>query len=175
MRAALTVALALSALPVFAEDPVAWGPVSDGMRLGIGPGPVAPEPQLRLVFENMGSGPIQVLLGGMTGKGAVYNLVFLVKSPSGRESDLFNLNGPPGIAGHIEPIIARIARGGTYEILLTLKKFTAIENGRERTLPDLLAAHYAVRATLDTGGDPRQARPLGMWMGAVDSGYFVKK
>jgi len=172
VRRTLIVLLAVCAFAAAGEDPVAWGPPTAGMRLGIGLGPITPEPQLRLVFQSVGTSPIDVLLGGMREKGPVYNLVFRIKSPAGVESDLFNFNGPPGIAGHIEPIIAHIARGRTYEILLSLKKFRAIENGRERTLPDLLAAHYSVRATLDTSGDPRQIRPLGMWMGAVTSGDF---
>jgi hypothetical protein len=171
---ALFLASLLSAAAPHTDDSVAWGEPSSGLRLGIGLGPASPEPQLRLVFENMAKFEIPVLLGAMTGKGAVYNLTFRVKSPGGQESDLFNFNGPPGIAGSAEPIIAHIARGQRYEILLALKKFVALENGKNRTLPELLAAHYSVRAMLDTSGDPRQVRPLALWMGEVASGDFKK-
>lgn len=171
---ALLVASLISAASPHTDDSVAWGEVSSGLRLGIGLGPVSPAPQLRLVFENMGKIEIPVLLGAMTGKGAVYNLTFRVKSPAGQESDLFNFNGPPGIAGSAEPIIAHIAKGRKYEILLPLKKFVALENGKNQTLPELLAAHYSVRAMLDTSGDPRQVRPLALWMGEVASGDFKK-
>jgi hypothetical protein len=160
--------------PLHNDDSVAWGEPSSGLRLGIGLGPVSPEPQLRLVFENMGKIEIPVLLGAMTGKGAVYNLTFRIKSSGGQESDLFNFNGPPGIAGNAQPIIAHIAKGQKYEILLSLKKFVALENGKNRTLPELLAAHYSVRAMLDTSGDPRQVRPLALWMGELASGDFKK-
>jgi hypothetical protein len=172
---ALFLASLISAAPaVHADDGIAWGEVSGGLRLGIGLGPVSPEPQLRLVFENMGKIEIPVVLGAMTGRGPVYNLTFRIKSPNGQESDLFNFNGPPGIAGSAEPIVAHIAKGQKHEILLPLKKFIAIENGKNRDLQDLLAAHYSVRAMLDTSGDPRQVRPIALWMGEVTSGDFKK-
>ncbi len=171
---ALVLASFVGAAPPHADDSVAWGEPVSGLRLGIGFGPVSAEPQLRLVFENVGKIEIPVLLGAMTGKGAVYNLTFRVKSPAGQESDLFNFNGPPGIAGSADPIIAHIAKGQKYEILLSLKKFVALENGKNRTLPELLAAHYSVRAMLDTSGDPRQVRPLALWMGELASGDFKK-
>jgi hypothetical protein len=171
---ALFVASLLSAAAPHTDDAVAWGEPSGGLRLGIGLGPASPEPQLRLVFENMGKIEIPLLLGAMTGKGPVYNLTFRVKSPGGQESDLFNFNGPPGIAGKADPILAHIAKGQKYEILLPLKKFVAIENGKNQTLPELLAAHYSVRAMLDTSGDPRQVRPIALWMGEVTSGDLKK-
>ena len=113
MRVSLIVlflASLVSAASPSTNDSLAWGEVSSGLRLGIGLGPASPEPQLRLVFENAAKLEIPVLLGAMTGKGAVYNLTFRIKSPGGQESDLFNFNGPPGIiAGYVEPIIAHIA------------------------------------------------------------------
>ena len=130
---AFLLASLISAAPPHNDNSTAWGEVSSGLRLGIGLGPVSPEPQLRLVFENMGKIEIPVLLGAMTGKGAVYNLTFLIKSPGGQESDLFNFNGPPGIAGSAEPIIAHIAKGQKYEILAAPEK---IRRARKRQEPD---------------------------------------
>lgn len=146
-----------------------WGAVASGVRLGIGFGPEKPEPMLRLVFENAGAPDVQIPLGGMTNKGPLYNLIFRVTSPQGREAPLFDMSGP---TGHLkaEPLIAHLARGQQYEILLPMSKLIALDNGRNRTLADLLAAHYSVRAMLDTTGNPREVTSFALWAGSVVSG-----
>jgi hypothetical protein len=156
-----------------AEDPLVWGEVNGGVRLAIGLGPTTPQPTLRLVFENTVAKEVQLLLGEMTPKGPIYNVVFRITSPAGKEFSLFDLNGPTGPAGKVEPLVAHLARGQKYEILLKLSKLVYLDNNaRNRPLPEMLAAHYSVRAMLDTSGEPRQPRSFPLWYGSVSSGEF---
>ncbi len=148
-----------------------WGAVSSGVRLGIGPGPTTPEPLLRLVIENTGVPEVRIPLGGMTAKGPIYNLLFRITSPRGKESPLFNMNGPAGRM-KTEPLIAHLARGQKYEILLPMSKFTALDEGTNRSLPAMLAAHYSVRAVLDTTGNPREVTSFALWAGNLSSGEY---
>jgi hypothetical protein len=156
-----------------AEDPLVWGEVNGGVRLGIGLGPTTPQPTLRLVFENTAAKIVQLPLGEMTSKGPIYNVVFRITSPAGKEYSLFDLNGPAGSTGKIDPLVAHLARGQKYEILLQLSKLVYLDNNaRNRPLPEMLAAHYSVRAMLDTSGEPRQLRSFPLWFGNVSSGEF---
>ncbi|MGA2713004.1 MAG: hypothetical protein ABSG41_07835 [Bryobacteraceae bacterium] len=156
-----------------AEDPLVWGEVNGGVRLGIGLGPTTPQPTLRLVFENTAKPDVQLPVGEMTAKGPIYNVVFRITSPAGKEYSLFDLNGPTGPTGKIDPLVAHLARGQKYEILLTLNKLVYLDNNaKSRSLPEMLAAHYSVRAMLDTSGEPRQLRSFPLWFGNVSSGEF---
>lgn len=148
-----------------------WGAVVSGVRLGIGPGPTSPQPALRLVFENVTAPQVQIPLGSQTTKGPIYDLIFRVTSPKGEEQPLFNMNGPTGRLKN-DPLIAHLTRGQTYEILLPMSKLTVLENGKTRTLQELLAAHYSVRAILDTTGNPRVVTSFPLWAGDLTSGEF---
>jgi hypothetical protein len=154
-----------------AEDGLQWGAPVEGLHMGIGLGPASPEPQLRLVFENAKMPEIDVPLGSSSDKGAVYDLEFTLTSPDGKkEFSLFNMNGPPGVQKVVQPIIAQLKRGGRYEILLSMKKFVYLDNGREKTLPEMLRAHYSVHAVLDTTADARANHVRGQWLGKIMSG-----
>lgn len=148
-----------------------WGPAALGLRLGIGLGPTSPEPQLRLVFENTSAPEIDVPLGSTSDKGPVYDLEFTITSPDGKkEYSLFNMNGPPGVQKSVQPIIAQLKKGEKYEILLAMKKFVQLENGKERHLQELLAMHYSVHAAIDTTADARANHVRGQWLGKIISG-----
>jgi hypothetical protein len=109
-------------------------------------------------------------LGSSSAKGPVYDIEFRIQSPQGKELPLFNFNGPPGIQPAAKPIIVEIPRGGKHEIQLSMKKLIYLDNGKSRPLPEMLALHYSVRASVDTSGDARWTRTLSQWMGKVVSG-----
>jgi hypothetical protein len=168
MRASGLLLVALAAMAAPPDSGLAWGVASSGVRLGIGLTPSA----LKLVFENTAPHEVQIPLGGTTVKGSLYNFVFRIKSPAGEESSLFDFSGPTGVHMKVEPLVARIARGQKYEILLPLDKLVYLDHGRNRKLPELLAAHYSVRAILDTTGDPREVHAFAIWAGTVSSGLL---
>lgn len=170
----LALAAALSAIAAPQDSGLEWGAVSSGVRLGIGLGPSTPRPTLRLVFENVQAREVQIPLGGTTVKGPLYNMVFRIKSPAGEEFSLFDFSGPTGVHLKVEPLVANLARGQKYEILLPLDKLVFPDHGRSRLLPELLAAHYSARAILDTTGNPREVHSFAIWAGSVSSGLLRK-
>ena len=151
-------------------DNIAWGSPDHGVRFGIAFGATAPEPQLRLIFQNVDRPECLLPLGSTSAKGPVYDVEFRIKSPDGKEFPLFNFNGPPGIQPAAKPIVIEIPKGQKHEILLSMKKLIYLENGRNRTLPEMLALHYSVHASVDTSGDARWTRTLDQWMGKLVSG-----
>lgn len=173
MRAVVLVLVAIAALAAAPPDSgLKWGTVSSGVRLGIGLGPSTPTPMLRLVFENTAAQEVQIPLGGTTVKGPLYNVLFRIKSPAGDESSLFDFSGPTGAHLKVQPLVARLARGQKYEILIPLEKLVFLDHGKNRQLPELLAAHYSARAILDTTGDPREVHAFAIWAGNVSSGLL---
>jgi hypothetical protein len=174
MRRLFTLACAAGFLTLGASDHtadnIAWGPPDHGLRFGIAFGPTSPEPQLRLVFQNVDRPRCLVPLGSSSAKGPVYDIEFTLTGPGGKESPVFNFNGPPGVQHVVKPIVIEIPRGQKYEILLSMKKLIYLDNGKSRPLPEMLALHYSVRASVDTSGDARWTRTLDQWMGKVVSG-----
>jgi|SRR5579863_8702753 len=165
-----TLACALSAAEH--ADNIAWGPPDHGLRFGIALGPTSPEPQLLLVLQNVDRPQCLVPLGSSSAKGPVYDIEFTIKSPGGKEFPVFNFNGPPGIQPAAKPIVIDIPKGQKHEILLSLKKLIYLDNGKSRTLSEMLALHYSVHASVDTSGDARWTRTLNQWMGKIVSGDF---
>jgi hypothetical protein len=171
----LLLGLPLLALAAATADPgLKWGAESSGVRLGIGFGPTSPEATLRLVFQNVSVPHVEIPLGGIAPHGALYNMTFRITSPRGEEFPLFNMNGPTDRRVKVEPLVARLSRGQKYEVLLPLNKFVYLDRGKERLLPEMLAAQYSVRASLDTSGNPRQVDSLALWAGSVTSGELKK-
>jgi hypothetical protein len=156
-----------AALIAAAVIAIAWGDAVDGLRLGLAYGPAS---QLRIVLENNGKVERNIPLGSSSAKGAVYDLEFTITSPGGRKALIFNLNGPAGIAASPEPIIAHLAPKASYEILLPLSKFVFLEDGKNRTLPEMLKLHYSVQASLDTTPNARVERTRSEWTGRLSSG-----
>jgi hypothetical protein len=151
-------------------DNIAWGPPDHGLRFGIAFGLASPEPQLLLVFQNVDRPQCLLPLGSSSAKGPVYDVEFTIKSPDGKEFPVFNFNGPPGIQPAAKPIVIEIPRGQKHEILLSLKNLIFLDKGKSRPLPEMLALHYSLRASVDTSGEARYTRTLSQWMGKVVSG-----
>ena len=157
----------LTGVTVAAASGMAWGEPADGMRLGI---EIGPRLTLHIVIENKGKVERNIALGSSTAKGAVYDFEFRIKTPDGKESMLFNMNGPAGIWSGAQPVIAHIAPGKTWEVSLPMDKFTSMEGGRERKLPDLLQAGYSVHVIVDTTPAARAERTRTEWTGRLTSG-----
>jgi len=109
-------------------------------------------------------------LGSTSARGPVYDVQFALRAPDGTEEPLFNFNGPPGVQHAAQPIVADIPRGKTFEIVLSMNKLIYLDNGKNRTLAEMLVRHYSVHATVDTSGDARWTRTRDQWMGRIVSG-----
>jgi hypothetical protein len=175
MRILLPVLLGLaafSALPGAGKpDNIAWGPVDHGMRLGLAFGASTPEPQLRVVFQNVDRADCVLQLGSSSAKGDIYNIEFNIVSPDGKEFPAFNFNGPPGVQKSAQPIMIHIGKGEMHEVVQSLNKLIYVDSsGKNRPVPEMLAQHYALRATVDTTGTAQWSRTRSEWMGKVVSG-----
>jgi len=151
-------------------DNIAWGEPDHGVRLGIALGSRAPDPQIRVVFENVDRPECLMPLGSESAKGPVYDVEFAATSPSGQETPIFNFNGPPGIQHGAKPIQIEIPRGQKREIVLSLNKLMYLEKGQSLPVTGLLAKHYSVHAMVDTSGEARWTRTRDQWMGRLVSG-----
>jgi hypothetical protein len=172
-RRAVALAFALALFTFGAKEPndgIAWGPPDHGLRLGIAFGPGVPEPQLRVVLQNVDRPACLVPLGSSSAKGSVYDIEFSITSPAGKEFPVFNFNGPPGIQRGAKPIVLEIPKGEKREVSLAINKLIYSDNGKDRPLSDMLAFHYSVHASVDTSGDARWTRTLSQWIGKVVSG-----
>jgi hypothetical protein len=152
------------------DDSIAWGQIDHGVRFGLALGRTAPDPQLRLIFQNVDRPQCLIPLGSESAKGPVYDVEFQITSPDGKTFPLFNFNGPPGIQPAAKPIVIEIPKGRRHEIDLSENKLIWLDNGKSRPLTDMLAQHYSVRARVDTSGDARWTRTLSQWMGKVSTG-----
>lgn len=173
MRTLLVLACAAGLLSLAATKPeenIAWGAPDHGVRFGLAFGPSSPDPQLRLIFQNIDRPECLIPLGSTSVKGPVYDVEFTIKAPDGKEFSVFNLNGPPGIQPAPKPIVMEIPRGQRREILLSMKKIVYFENGKNRPLTEMLALHYSVKARVDTTGEALIARTRDQWMGQLLSG-----
>src|SRR4051812_37004543 len=157
---AILCALACVLTAAAPADNIAWGPPDHGLRFGIAFGPTSPDPQLKLIFQNVDRPECLVPLGSTSAKGPVYDIEFTLRSPDGKEFSVFNFNGPPGIQPAAKPIVVEIPRGQRHEIFLSLKKLIYLDNGKSRPLTEMLPLHYSVRASVDTSGDARWTRTL---------------
>jgi hypothetical protein len=156
-------------------DDIAWGLPDHGARMGIGFGPAAsPDPQLRLVVQCVEQAVCAMPLGSSSSAGNVYSFAFTLTAPDGSEHVLFDFNGPAGVAAASRPILISLARGAKHEVLLSMKKLIYSDNGRNRTLTDLLSQGYAIRAALDTTGDTPVARTQSGWAGTMTSGKLKR-
>ncbi|HWF10340.1 MAG TPA: hypothetical protein VG297_17855, partial [Bryobacteraceae bacterium] len=72
----IPVCIALAAVALAAannNDGIAWGAVDHGVRFGLAFGPSSPEPQLRLIFQNVDRPQCLLPLGSESVKGPVYD------------------------------------------------------------------------------------------------------
>ena len=169
--AGLTIAIVASV--AFEADSLSWGPSHEGLRMGIGLAQASSESVLRIVVENIGPTKRDLLLGGMTGNGPMRNLQFTGTAPDGTECEVLNLADAGPVAGLVLPLIAHLAPGATYEILLPLRKLIYVKDRTDITLETLLAKGYSVRASLEV--DAQGAQWAGIpapWFGKLISGEF---
>ena len=171
---------AAGAPAILAADSIAWGPADNGIRVGIDLGPDSPVPTLRLSFQNTGAEDQDLLLGGETGTGPMYSMKFKA-TKGGKECEVFYFGGANFVAGHLGPLVVRLAPGATHELQLPLKRLACSEKGKDTTLDALLDRKYSVRVSLEVSAESaswsQSARPESThrWIGKMTSAEFATK
>ena len=118
----LVTAIALAVTPsASGADSIAWGTPVNGLRVGVAFGSDPSKPTLRVAFLNVGSEPIELVLGHEA-RGTVYDsLKFLATAPDGRQQELLHRSLYGAVAGLILPFSAYLKAGETHELEFPLK------------------------------------------------------
>ncbi len=175
--AAVAVGLLAGVQSSFCADALPWGSAVNGVRLGIGLEPGAPDLTLRVAVQNTGLQSVDVLIGHEAGRGVIYDLRFFATSPDGKDREVYDLRSFTPIAGLVLPVVVRLDPGATKEYMFVAKKIISIERPGDITLDSLLAQGFSVRVSLEVV----DSRQLGSgitersWIGKVVSPVFVSK
>ena len=157
----LVTAIAFAVVPsASGADSVAWGTPVDGLRLGASFGSDPAKPTLRIVFENVGSIPEELVLGHEAG-GKVYDsLKFIATAPDGKQQELVHrsLYIYGAVAGLILPFSVWVNAGETHELEFPLKDIMYASRTTV-TLDVLVKQGYSVRVRFES-------KP---WIGTVSS------
>jgi hypothetical protein len=152
MLAAIT-ALASGQLPLLqAPSPttasIAWGPAVNGLRLGAEFGPDPFKPTLRILFQNVDAIAQDVLVGGETGRGPIYDMKFMATAPDGRDREGLHVSAFSAIAGLVVPLPVRLNAGETHELLFPLSEIIYTSPTTVR-LDALVKQGYTVRVRFE--------------------------
>jgi hypothetical protein len=175
LRIALTVAAILTGLPAtFCADTVAWGPVVNGMRLGIGLGTASSETRLRVLFQNVGATEQDLVIS----EDFDY-LSFTVTAPEGKEYQVFDtrlLAAPPGpgLVIPVRRVVTHLNSGAMHEFRFSLRKLICVVDRRDVTLETLLQQRYSVRAHFEVDTTAASAAPH-PWTGRMTSAQFLSR
>jgi len=175
LRIALTVAAMLTGVPAtFCADTVAWGPVENGMRLGIGLGPASSETRLRVLFQNVGAAKQDLAIS----EDCDY-LSFTVTAPEGKEYQVFDtrlLAAPPGpgLVIPVRRVVTHLNPGAMRECRFSLKKLICVVDRRDMTLETLLQQRYSVRAHFEVDTTAGSTAPY-LWTGRMTSAAFFSR
>ena len=171
-RIALIVAATLTgAAATFCADAVAWGPDVNGMRLGIGLGPVSSETRLRVLFQNVGSAEQDLVISE-----DFYNLRFTATALDGKEYQVFDVRllaaGPsPGLVVSVWPVVVRLNSGEIRDLGFSLKTLICVVDRKDMTVDTLLPQQYSLHAhfEVDAKGVGGAVHP---WIGRITSAEF---
>lgn len=175
LRIALTVAAMLTGVPAtLCADTVAWGPVVNGMRLGIGFGKASSETRLRVLCQNVGAVEQDIVVV----EDFDY-LSFTLTAPEGKEYQVFDtrlLAAPPGpgLVIPVRRVVTHLNSGAMHEFRFSLKKLICVVERRDVTLETLLRQRYSVSAHFEVDTTAASAAPL-LWTGKMTSAEFLSR
>ena len=170
----------------FAADPITWGRADAGLRLGVSTELDAPNGNLRVALDNVGSSDLSVLVAMRSGNGICYLFQFSAVAADGTRCPLWDF-GPdscPPSAGLLLPEIIRLAPGATREFAFVRRHLVCVDRGAETTLDSLLRQGYTLSASLVVrqkdldgalmGGIPPPATGR-LWTGQLTSSLHLLK
>jgi len=172
LRIALTVAAMMTGVSAtFCADTVAWGPVVNGMRLGIGLGAASSETRLRVLFQNVGAAKQDLAISE-----DLDYLSFTVTAPDGKAYQVFDVillgAAPgPGLVIPAPPVFYRLNSGAIHESGFSLKKLICVVDRRDITLETLLQQSYSVRAHFEVDTTAGSTAPY-LWAGKMTTADF---
>lgn len=139
--------LVFLSLTLQAEEAISWGSSDHGVRAGLSILKVSGESQLRMTFQNVSEGEVDVFLYSKTGIGPVYSTKFSVVSPDHKTYDAFYFGGVEHVAGHLEPVLTRLSSQDTYNLLFSFSKMFAVIDGKYIPLHEVLKNGFTIHSS----------------------------
>jgi hypothetical protein len=130
---------------------VRWGPVENGLQLGIDV-TAASEPVLRISLKNAGAAPRDLVVG-YEGTVDLYSVEIITKSPGGQEQpvfDLFDLKARS--SSLLMPIVAHLQPGEVREFIYPLAQFICVVDRKDVPFRLLWDQGYTAGARFDLPG-----------------------
>jgi hypothetical protein len=154
---------------VLAAEP-SWGVPDKGLRLGLSMSSGLFRSAI-VSLENLSGEPLTFLAGGSTGNVPFYSFAFLATNTAGAKCTLINTLGGAGVAGHIEPIVFKLAPGAVEKVQIPATNLSCSKAGFNRGLEDLLSPGYSVTVAFKSDARAGALYRLGkLWTGNVESG-----
>ncbi len=163
-------AVALAIVPTgFAADTIAWGSTVDGLRIGITYGSDASKPTLRILFENVGSEVLDVLIGHEVGSPIYDSLNFIATAPDGKKQVGFHRSVFTPIAGLVLPFSVRFTAGQIHELEFLLADII-YPSGAKVTLETLAKQGWSLRVQFAVNRRSADwANSFRPWVGVISS------
>ena len=150
-------------------DGVAWGSTVNGFRIGAAFGSDPSKPTLRVLFQNVGFGVKDVLIGIRTGDGPSYYMKFIAATPDRKEREGLHVSAFAIFAGVVVPLSVRLNTGDTHELEFALKDII-YESGTTVRLDALVKQGYSVRVRFEAKKAAADWAKLSFpWIGTVSS------
>jgi hypothetical protein len=153
----LTLAAATS---VFGADSTLWGPVEDGMQLGIDV-TSAPGPEFRISLKNAGAEPRDLVIG-YEGSVDLYSLEITTNAPGQPEQPAFDSMALGHSPSLLLPIVAHLQPGEVREFVYPLSQLICVVNRKDVPFRTLWEQGYIVRASFELTGARLQTLDLAL-------------
>lgn len=128
--AALVVLVAV-VFPDLAAQPETWGPVWDGVRLGMAvrSGPSA---AIQISAQNVSDTPVLLPFGSLIGAG-FYDFAFsvVVTTPDRKDHKVIYTGSPGAIGGRIDPLVIALAPKASYTAQIPLALFYVLDTSEK--------------------------------------------
>jgi hypothetical protein len=165
-------AVALVFLPTgLGADAVAWGRTVKGLRLGAAIGSDPPKATLRVVWQNVGSGFHELLIGKDEGRSVYDSLKIIATAPGGKQPEFLHNNDFP-LGNRILPLSIRLKPGATHEIELLLTDYAS---RTKDTLDVLVKLGYSVRVEFEGKAGATWAERSPTRMGPLTENVWTKR
>jgi hypothetical protein len=149
-----------AATSVFGADSALWGPVEDGMQLGIDV-TSSPGPRFRILLRNAGAEPRDLVVG-YEGSVDLYGVEMTTNAPGQPEQPVFDstaLGHSPSLA---LPIVAHLQSAEVREFIYPLSQLVCVVNRKDVPFRTLWEQGYMLRASFELPGARLQTPDLAL-------------
>lgn len=152
--------LMLAATSVFGADSTLWGPVEDGMQLGIDV-TSAPGPRFRILLKNAGAEPRDLVIG-YEGSVDLYSVEITANAPGQPEQPVFDAMALGHSPSLVLPIVAHLQPAEVREFIYPLSQLICVVNRKDVPFRTLWKQGYMMRASFEFPGARLQTPDLAL-------------